>query len=320
MFKFRRYPRLLLILIAFILSAVTNLVGKSDSHVFLVKDSSLYKEPSIVSSEIVKINFPEKIEIIGERKNDFYQARVNGKKGWIPESDISITPKEWMIYQDGNFSFAMPRLFAFDTKTIKSSEQQLFFGDVSIALTVLTDDFNKYMGEAIKSQNAKLQAFSLKQEFQYLNYYKTDAYYCKSEYTEGIFKNSIFYILYIKNKSNGINQITVCVKKNRNLASNEILGKKIIFSYNLNSYYINISVLNIRSKPDSKSNIIGVIKQNEPFFIIQKTDLRETLNGIPANWFKIKSITGMEGYIFGGFFVQKCLMSQWHNDDFPPCN
>ena len=68
-----------------------------------------------------------------------------------------------------------------------------------------------------------------------------------------------------------------------------------------NEYIVTATSLNIRSKPDVKSDKIGVLEKGEIVTIFEWTGEADTIEDQTALWVKIISQEGTTGYIFGAF-------------------
>jgi hypothetical protein len=64
--------------------------------------------------------------------------------------------------------------------------------------------------------------------------------------------------------------------------------------------------VNIRSGPDTKSNIIGQLEQNAEIEVIERTNFEEKIDNTWAYWYKIKH-QNIIGYIFGGYIAAETI-------------
>ncbi len=73
--------------------------------------------------------------------------------------------------------------------------------------------------------------------------------------------------------------------------------------YSQNNYYyaVNATILNIRKKPNIKSRIIIGLKKYSIVTLIKKTDNYNIIEGVKANWYKIKTENGKVGYAFSKY-------------------
>lgn len=68
--------------------------------------------------------------------------------------------------------------------------------------------------------------------------------------------------------------------------------------------YVKVTNLRVRENPSTKSKIIAYITENDAVEIIKKSKNKDTIvirkKKITDNWYNIKTLAGIEGWVFGG--------------------
>ncbi|MGQ9706573.1 MAG: tetratricopeptide repeat protein [bacterium] len=65
--------------------------------------------------------------------------------------------------------------------------------------------------------------------------------------------------------------------------------------------YVSAGPLNLRSQPSKDGKVITVLGKDEPITALEKSTNEETIDGITAPWYRVKTKTGDEGWVFGGY-------------------
>ena len=73
-------------------------------------------------------------------------------------------------------------------------------------------------------------------------------------------------------------------------------------------YKVEVNVLNVRELPDSKSKIVATFVKNDMVTLIEKTDKKETVEGITSCWVKVRK-NNVTGYVFYNYISEKTAFS-----------
>jgi len=65
--------------------------------------------------------------------------------------------------------------------------------------------------------------------------------------------------------------------------------------------YVSTGPLNLRSKPSKDGKVITVLGKDEPITVLEKSTNEDTIDGITASWYRVKTKAGDEGWVFGGY-------------------
>jgi len=65
--------------------------------------------------------------------------------------------------------------------------------------------------------------------------------------------------------------------------------------------YVSSGPLNLRSQPSKDGKVITVIGKDEPVTVLEKSTNQDTIDGITAPWYRVKTKAGDEGWVFGGY-------------------
>ena len=88
---------------------------------------------------------------------------------------------------------------------------------------------------------------------------------------------------------------------------NLIFAQENVYTFTPGQYYILDYPINIRSQPNLGGEIIGKLNLHDRIEIIQPMNNIQSIEGIWANWYKIK-FNGIIGYIFGGYIAVNRLV------------
>ncbi|OQX90459.1 MAG: hypothetical protein B6D57_03025 [Candidatus Coatesbacteria bacterium 4484_99] len=65
--------------------------------------------------------------------------------------------------------------------------------------------------------------------------------------------------------------------------------------------YVSAGPLNLRSQPSLDGKIITVLGKDMPVKVLEKSDTQDTIDNITAPWYRVRTETGDEGWVFGGY-------------------
>ena len=104
--------------------------------------------------------------------------------------------------------------------------------------------------------------------------------------------------------------------KTKNNRNKIVFGHKV-FPFEKNAGIITGRSVNVRSAPSLRSRRIASVKEHDKVYIIRRVGRKVKIGSFKAWWFKIKTVKGRTGYIFGAFLfsVKKILKKYSHDYD-----
>lgn len=83
-----------------------------------------------------------------------------------------------------------------------------------------------------------------------------------------------------------------------------------LFSDKPDHYFVyTLTVLNVRDKPSREGVPFGKLERGTEVKLLEKTNVKETIEGIPGEWWKIE-VYGKEGYVFSGYLSRYKLTKE----------
>ncbi|MGC8765582.1 MAG: hypothetical protein ACP5QT_06820 [Brevinematia bacterium] len=204
----------------------TKKAGTEKEYFIISTNTALYGGPESGAKDVLPLNFGDKILLSsGKMKKSRYSVTVNGTNGWVNDSDISVTPKNWVRF-DGIEGLVIyyPKEYRYQLKKGKpvtdvnqTYVEHYLFNKVSFVRYTKVKSIH-----IISNENKNLVK---------LDYYGKDAYYDSGNYGEDAYKT--FSLVILDETKKGYDMIEVVTEKVAPTPEEELIAKKILFSVRL---------------------------------------------------------------------------------------